>query len=89
MDNKEVKIFLWKAPIGRLDKDIVDQLKNIVPNRSKWIRECCLKQFGYKLSREEDILEFETLLSRNHYKNITEWLREKAREEIRNNTPLK
>lgn len=47
--------------------------------RTKWIFEICKTEYGIELENEEDRITLDNRVREDGYKNISEWLRERAR----------
>jgi len=82
-EEKDVKIFLGRSPFGWLDRRTAKLLQEKVQNRSQWIRDMAMDEFGYDLKGVEDFSEFDALLKNNHYKDKNDWLRDIARRTLK------
>ncbi|MGE4283866.1 MAG: hypothetical protein AB7G87_09120 [Clostridia bacterium] len=74
--------------IGRIHNDTVSVFETILKSknirRDDWIQQQILKDFGFKLNKE-NLPDFDTLTHERHYEDRGDWLRDKIRHFLQEN----
>lgn len=83
MATKKIKLF--QKHFANIDEKMLHEfhVKTGIINIISFIKQSAYKDFEIYLNHESDMIIFEMTLKDNFYKDKSEWLREKIREEIR------
>lgn len=85
MSDGRKKIKLFQEHFANVEADFLHDFEYItgIINIISFIKESCYEDFGIYLNSKEDLKEFETMLNKYYYKDKSEWMREKMRDEIK------
>ena len=85
-DNKRVRIRLYGQHLAYLGCDLYNTFLRTckVINYSSWIKERANIDFDLYIINEESIEKLKEKVTENYFEDISDWLREKMREGIKN-----
>ena len=83
MTTKKIKLF--QKHFANIDEHMLQEfhIRTGIINIISFIKQSAYTDFEIYLSHESDMIDFEKALKENFYKDKSEWLREKIRDEIR------
>lgn len=84
MATKKIKLF--QRHFANIEECMLQEfhIRTGIINIISFIKQSAYNDFEIYLSHESDIIDFEKALKENFYKDKSEWLREKIRDEIKN-----
>ena len=83
MTTKKIKLF--QKHFANIDEHMLQEfhIRTGIINIISFIKQSAYNDFDIYLDSEGDMIEFEKKLKEDFYKDKSEWLREKIRDEIR------
>lgn len=83
MATKKIKLF--QRHFANIEECMLQEfhIRTGIINIISFIKQSAYNDFEIYLSHESDMIDFEKALKENFYKDKSEWLREKMREEIK------
>ncbi|OUQ13880.1 hypothetical protein B5E87_04700 [Massilimicrobiota sp. An142] len=84
MATKKIKLF--QRHFANIEECMLQEfhIRTGIINIISFIKQSAYNDFEIYLSHESDMIDFEKALKENFYKDKSEWLREKIRDEIKN-----
>jgi len=82
--NERIKIKLFQKHFANVDADFLHTFSHQtgIINIISFIKKSCYDDFGFYLENKEDLVTLDEYLKHRFYKDKSEWLREKMRDEL-------
>lgn len=84
MTQERVKITMYRTHLAYIDRSFMQAFDRHcrVVNFAAWIRQQAEEDFGLVITDAEDLVQLSELVTAYYYSNKTEWLRDKMRTAI-------